>query len=154
MNQLCHSEALVEGLRWAARAHDDVLGVDNSTTPPKFKNRKCSWPDYLRENHDICANSLGPLLIVGDMCGDGPLWRTGTIVCICLHSCLYAWLAGSLEVAWFSMSDVWRVCPFGPPKNWLRLLAKKEREKCRFLKISPIENMSRCRDVECGDLGI
>ena len=38
------------------------------------------------------------------------------------------------------------VCPFGPILQLVAKKNKKEREKCRFLKISPqIENMSRCR---------
>ena len=36
-------------------------------------------------------------------------------------------------------------CPFGPILQLVAKKNKKEREKCRFLKISQIENTSRCR---------
>ena len=94
VNQLCHSEALV-GLRWAARAHDDVLGVDNSTTPPpktgSVHGLRWSTGKSWHLCHDIPVTLLtpwDPYSYVGDMCG-------------------------SLEVSPgndFQWSDVWRVC--------------------------------------------
>ena len=91
------------------------------------------------KSYDICANSLGPPIdwsFVGDMCEDSrPLW---------LWRLRMMGFAGSLEVpvAWMFQcrSDV--MCLSRPILQLVAKIIKKEREKCRFLKISQIENMS------------
>ena len=85
---------------------------------------------------------------VGDMCEDSrPLW---------LWRLRMMGFAGSLEVpvAWMFQcrSDV--MCLSRPILQLVAKIIKKEREKCRFLKISQIENMSRCRVWWSRNLGL
>ena len=92
--------------------------------------------DDLRENHDICAMTFVP-------------WLPGTPI-----DRGYVWISRGVASMFQCLTyDVFvPFCPFGPI---LQLVAKKEPEKCRFLKISPqIENMSRCRVWWSRNLGL